>query len=249
MKRSNDAPLLRNGSCPFAVIHTDLTEAEAMLKYIAGEARRAHPDAFAGLTPCVYFKMPYIQPCDSFQELRRLILRIRENTGLRAHYRGLVAIEVTEWIGHEREEYFTVLLKFLYDHRDLWRTAMVLNNCRPAQLQRFIGACACYVTPRLFHVRLFEDADALRGAIEKAFQDQNTAIHHDAAAMLASAMASPALKAARSLPFIERTAAEIISCTDAQVTVDHVRDYLLDPCSTLTLMAGRSLYDEREDQR
>ena len=103
-----------------SVVSTDLTEAESLIKILAEEEKKRTPQAFAGNEPCVYFKLPYVPPCDPFKELRRLILRIRENTGLRANFRGVVAIEVSDWIGHEREEYFTVLLKYLYDHRAFW---------------------------------------------------------------------------------------------------------------------------------
>lgn len=247
MNRHNDIPVWRTGIHQLAVINTDLIEAESLIKGMAEKERQQHPEAFAGRTPCVYFKLPYVQPCDTFKELRRLILRIHENTGLRANYKGIVAIEATEWIGHEREDYFTVLLKFLYDHRDLWQAAMVLNDCKPAQIQRFFSACVRYVTPKVFDIKLFEDADVLRSVIQEEFQKRNTCISHAAATMLAASMVNPALKDARSLTFIERTVDEVLSYNDnrQQITVDRVKDYLLDDCSTLTLMAGKILYDER----
>lgn len=247
MTRHNDIPVLKTGIHPFAVIHTDLIEAESLLKAVAEKESRQHPQAFAGRTPCVYFKLPYVPPCDTFKELRRLILSIYENTGLRANYKGIVAIEATEWVGHEREEYFTVLLKFLYDHRDLWQTAMVLNDCTPPQIQRFLSACVRYVTPKVFDMKLFADADVLRRVIQEVFQNRNTRISQAAAAMLAASMAKPELKEARSLTFIERTVEEVLACNDTrqQITVDRVRDYLLDSSTTLTLMAGKTLYEER----
>ena len=247
MNRLADKLHFRKGPHQLTVINTDLVEAESLIKSMAEKELNSDPDTFAGLVPCVYFKMPYIQPCDSFQELRRLILRIRENTGLRANYKGIVAIEATEWIGHEREEYFTVLLKFLYDHRNLWQAAMILNDCKPAQIQRFLSACVRYITPKVFDIKLFDDADVLRGVIQEAFQKRNTRISHAAATMLAASMVKPALQDARSLTFIERTVDEVLSYNDTrqQITVDRVKDYLLDDSSTLTLMAGKIIYDER----
>lgn len=251
MNPISDAAVFHRGVHQLAVIHTDMVEAESLVKTMAENARQAHPRSFAGTAPCVYFRMPYVQPCDSFGELRRLILRVRENTGLRASYKGIVAIEATEWIGHEREEYFTVLLKFLYDHRDLWQAAMVLKDCTPAQLQRFLSACVRYVTPKVFDMKLFEDADALRSVIQEAFRKRNAGISHEAAAMLAASMANPALKDARSLTFIERTIEEVLSRHDArrEITADSVRGYLLDDCSALALMAGKILYEERGASR
>lgn len=248
MDRMIDTPIFRSGSHVLPVIHTDLTESESLLKKIAGEEQEANPGMFAGLSPCVYFKMPYVQPCENFRELRKLILRIRENTGLRADYRGIVAIEATEWIGHEREEYFTIVLKFLFDHRDIWRSAMILNDCRQQQLQRFVSACARYVMPKLIDLPLFRDGDALRGLIRAEFQKHSTNISLPAAGLLAEAMAKPELKEVRSLAFLERTVREIISCNDfrPQVTKTRIENYLLEPDTTLTLLAGQPLYDRKE---
>ena len=239
--------LCQKGKHLLTVINTDLAEAEALIHKMAKEELQANPDSFAGLMPCVYFKMPYIQPCDSFQELRRLILRVRENTGLRAEFRGIVAIEANQWLGHEREEYFTVMLKYLYDHRDIWRTVMVLNDCKPAQLQRFAAVCAHYMTPNLVHIRLFEDAQVLCGMIQSAFEKRGARISPAAASMLSEALRKPELKEARSLTLIERTEMELIaySADRPQISEGHVRDYLLDQGTILAMVAGKTLYDER----
>lgn len=242
-----DIQPFRKGLYQLAVINTDLVEAESLIKKMAEEEKINNPHAFAGKEACVYFKMPYIPPCDPFKELRRLILRIHENTGLRANFKGVVAIEVSEWIGHEREDYFSVLLKYLYDHRSFWRIAVILNNCTPNQINRFISSCARYITPRLFNVNLFSDQDTLCCMIRQEFAQQGKTITQDAAELMAEAMARSDLKDARSLTLIERSVEETISFAgnSKSVTSDIIRDYLMDPYSTLSMMAGNPLFDER----
>lgn len=242
-----DIPVLQRGNHQLTVVNTDLFEAEALIKGMAEKEQQADPDVFAGLSPCVYFKMPYIPPCDTFNELRKLILRIRENTGLRAEFRGVVAIEVTQWVGHEQEEYFTVLLKYLYDHRDIWSASMILNDCKQTLVQRFLCACARYITPKLLEVKVFADTEVLCTTVQNEFKRRDACISHAAAQMLAKAMVHPALKEARSMTLIERTVDEILSCIDdkPEVSADQVRGYLMDTCSTINMMAGRLLYDER----
>lgn len=235
------------GHHQLSIITTDLVETEALIKALAEEEKKRTPHAFAGKEACVYFKLPYIPPCDTFKELRRLILRIQENTGLRANFKGVIAIEVSDWLGHAREEYFTVLLKYLYDHRSLWRLALVLNNCPPAQVTRFVSHCARFITPRLFPVNLFSEPDTLCRLIQYTFARQNSHIPQEAAARMAVALAQPELQDSRSLALIERVAGEIISRTKVSkaITADLVRGYLLDPGSTLTMLAGKPLFDER----
>lgn len=230
-----------------SVVSTDLVEAESLMKMLADEERDRTPHCFAGSESCVYFKLPYIPPCEPFRELRRLILRIRESTGLRASFHGVIAIEVSEWVGHEREEYFTVLLKYLYDHRSSWRIATVLNGYGPNQINRYISCCSKYITPRLFTINVFGDHDTLCGLIYHEFTGQNRQITQEAAELLAAALARQELKDARSLTLLERTAEEVsYMCQCNQpVTAQTVQKYLLDPYSTLTMMAGMTLLDER----
>ena len=251
MKQIRDESIFQTGIHQLTVINTDLLEAELLIRRIAEKESDAHPCSFGGLSPYVYFKMPYIQPCDNFKELRRLILRIRDQTGLRANYKGIVAIEVTEWIEHEREEYFTIFLKYLYDHRDQWQAALVLNDCKPAQMHRFLTACVRYMMPKLIHIRLFEDATSLFDVLQATFQKCGKRISHDATSMLAEAMVKPELKDVRSLESIERTIAEVITYSGdpTQITKNHVRDYLQNTCSMLAMMAGRILYEERGTSR
>lgn len=247
MKQMCDGTVFQSGNHQLTVIHTDLREAESLIRCIAEKESEAYPHSLEGQSPYVYFKMPYIQPCDNFKELRRLILWVRQKTGLRANYRGIVAIEATEWIGHEREEYFTVLLKYLYDHRDIWQAAMILKDCNPAQLQRFTEACVRYMTPKLVQIRVFENAATLFGVLQVAFENRSAHISHTAVSMLAEVMVKPELKEARNLEFIERIVAEVITYRDEplQITEDHVKDYLMESCSMLAMMSGSILYEER----
>lgn len=230
-----------------SVVATDLTEAESLIKVLAEEEKNSSPHTFAGKESCVYFKLPYIPPCEPFKELRRLILRIHENTGLRANFHGVIAIEVSEWIGHECEEYFTVLLKYLYDHRNFWRIATILNGCTANQINRYLSCCSKYITPRLFTINVFGDHDTLCSLIHNEFTQRNSRITQEAAELLANALARQELKDARSLTLIERTVEEVIyMCEYNQTaTIQTVREYLLDPYSTLTMMAGMSLFEER----
>lgn len=230
-----------------SVVSTDLTEAESLIKALADEEKNRVPHTFAGKESCVYFKLPYIPPCEPFKELRKLILRIRENTGLRANFHGVIAIEVSEWIGHEREEYFTVLLKYLYDHRTFWRIATVLNGCTPNQINRYLSCCSKYITPRLFNINVFGDHDTLCSLIHNEFTRQDRRITQEAAELLATTLVKQELKDARSLTLIERTVEEVIyMCEYNQTaTIQIVRKYLLDPYSTLTMMAGMPLFEER----
>ena len=118
------------------------------MERLAEQAFQKHPERFRGRQPYAFCRVRYVPPCERFPELRRLILCVKEVTGLRAEFRGIMAAEVSEWLGREEEEYFTVLLKYLYDHRDIWQGWLVVRNCPERQMARFLSACALYLTPQ-----------------------------------------------------------------------------------------------------
>lgn len=248
MSQNITRPIFQMGNHQLTIINTDLVEAEALIKDLAEQERLTRPKSFAGLVACVYFKMPYVRPCDGFGELRELIRCVYENTGLRANYNGIVAIEATEWIGHERELYFTIILKYLYEQRNIWQSAIILKNCPPSKMLCFVSACSRYMKPWVEELKLFESASSLGCIIQAEFQKKNIRINRTAEAMLAEAMVRPELKDGRSLTFIERVVDEIISSNGnrSQITVDKIRDYLLDSYSNIALMAGKVIYNERE---
>lgn len=232
-----------------SVIATDLTEGEAFVKTLAEVEKRRSPRTFAadGKADCVYFKLPYVPPCEPFHELRRLILRVRENTGLRANFRGAVAIEVNEWLGHESEEYFTVLLKYLYDHRSIWNIGLVLNHRDPEKIKRLLFQCSKYITPCLYEFPVFDHPETLCALLRYEFFHQKGSICPEATELLATALARKELNNYRSLTLLERTAEELsLRCREDQsLGAEAVRAYLSDPDTTLTMMAGMPLLNER----
>lgn len=247
MEMSNSCHPFRKGPHQLSVITTDLLESESLIKYLAAKEQKARPGDFAGNSPCVCYKMPYVPPYETFRELRNLILRVREHTGLRADYRGIVAVDVSQWLGHEQEEYFTVLLKYLYDHRGRWRAALVLNRSKPDRTRRFLACCARYITPRLFDLALFTGQEALYKVLRDTFDRLGKPATPEALQLLCQALKDPALEEVRSLTLIQRSAEEAFCFAgdSRTITADTIVRYLTDPCGSLTLLAGRPVFHER----
>ncbi len=241
MKNYTEPVLLRQHPSQLLVVLTDLCETEQLLKLRAEQARQAEPERFAGKAPCVFFKFPYIPACEQFRELRRLILEIQSHTGLRACFRGIVALEASEWIGHEQEEYFTVVLKYLYDHREHWQSVLVLQDCSQGQLRRFLGRCAAFMTPRILDECLFSNENRLEEALRKSFEGRGATLCREAGKLLVSAMMSADCKRARSLTLIDRVAEDLLlQCGGRkEIAQRQVRKYLQNPHSILSILSGR----------
>ena len=115
------------------------------------------------------------------------------------------------------------------------------------EINRYLSCCSKHITPHLFSINVFGDHDTLCNLIHNEFIRQDKRITQEGAGLLAIALARRELKEARSLTLIERTAEEVIyMCEYNQVaTTETICEYLLDPYSMLTMMAGMPLFDER----
>lgn len=249
MKSKKMPALLRQYPSQMIVVTTDLHESEQLIKDLADEAQQAAPRQFQGKAAGVFFRFQYVAPCETFRELRRLILEVQENTGLRASFKGIVALETSQWIGHEREEYFTVMLKYLYDHRDHWQVVMVLKDCSCTQLQRFLAACAAYMTPRVVDERIFTNEDRLDELIRQSFSSKGYTLRKEARKLLATQLASPACAKARGLTLIGRVADEVIAAADfrKEISETQIHKDLKTGASTLSYLSGNAVFWEKEN--
>ena len=247
---NHPAPPFSLEESTLTLIPTDLAAPEAFIRKLADETQTAHPSSFAGNVPCVYYKLHYISPCENFHELRRLILRVQEHTGLRAKFHGIVALEVSEWLGHEKEEYFTSLLKYLFDHSDHWHSALVLKNCTEAKLER-LQRNICFQVPGLEPRRspqlLFSDPKRLEAYCREILRIANRSIAQKGLALLVDTLSRNELAEARSLALIDQTIHKLIlSASDRKIISEvTVRQYLERPDTTLAMLLGAPAMGER----
>jgi len=81
-----------------------------------GRELRHHKGLFPTTAGTVFTSLSYTPPYESFEELRKLCRRIR--AAERDHTVDTLAIDLTQWIGHTDEDFFTVACKYFHDHTD-----------------------------------------------------------------------------------------------------------------------------------
>lgn len=232
------------------VLRTDLAEAERMVCLLAEEEQQRHPEHFTGKKLCVYHKLSYVPAYENFQELRRLILQIHESTGMNAYFKGIIAVDISEWVGHEQEEYFTVFLKYIYDHQSFLRFLLIVNHCSKPQLRFFLQSCMRYVTPQLVDAPVFGNDGHLGEILRLMFQKKGVSIRNDASSLLADALRNDSLCHVRSLTLIERVVNDIVSeaARDKKIiTTTQIVKYLSDSDTTLSMLLNFTLEDQRSD--
>ena len=66
------------------------------------------------------FMLNYCPKDQSFTEIQRLMDEVDNAAGFRSEYRGIIYIDVDEWLGHSEERYFRDFLEYLSDNSDDW---------------------------------------------------------------------------------------------------------------------------------
>ena len=88
---------------------------------LADEAKQIIPDLFNGTEPVFSFQLRYCPPYQSFLELKRLQTEAIYHTHFKDEYRGLIQLDMSEWVGHADEEYFSrITIPFLSDMTSEW---------------------------------------------------------------------------------------------------------------------------------
>ena len=151
--------LWENADAVFLI--TGMEENERFAKELVQTQMKVTPERFDGVFPIVYQKMLYTAPFEKFHGLRQLASQIRDATGLRACYCGIVGLDLTDWFGHEQEEYLKITFKFLHDHRQMWKILFTVGDADVSKIQRMMITAAPYLRLDCRELYLFRDQELL----------------------------------------------------------------------------------------
>ncbi len=84
--------------------------------------------SFYGDVKFFEFKLEYCKPDCNFTELIRLMESVEAAAGFRNEYKGIIRINVDEWVGHHKEKHFLDFLQFLQINTAYWFVFLTLSN-------------------------------------------------------------------------------------------------------------------------
>lgn len=209
---------------------TEMSENERLVQDLARAQAQHNACAFDGQRPAVYHKLLYVPPYETFTGLRQLSAQILADTGLRACFRGIVALDLSEWLGHETDEYLKITFKYLHDHRNGWKLLFLAGNCPAQRLSPLVQAAAPYLRLRRRQLCLFRDVDLLGRYIAA-----NLPADRNACRLLTEVcMRTPALHDCAAL---EQIFGDLAPEPGKRVTTRQLREYFQDD-SSLPAMLG-----------
>lgn len=250
---NNITPFIPGNYSRLCLLDTDIIEPELLVRKIADAVSEEYPECFQGEASLVFFRLRYTPPYERFTELKRLILQIRQATGIRSRFRGIIFMDASEYRGHEEEEYFSILLKYLYDNTRDDSLVFVCSQYSEQEIDRLTNACMKYYPVHTEKLLLFEKERLLK-LVESAGKRNHISFEKEALELIATALSSPELTTVRSLQLIERIPGELSLLetiknqgkkTSCKITADTILNYFTDVSSSVCKMAGNALLQER----
>jgi hypothetical protein len=96
----------------------------------------------------------YCPSGEHFSELQRLMNEIDNAAGFRYEYRGIVYIDIDEWIGHFEEKHFVSFMEYLSDNSDSWLVVLSVSNKNKEQIDNMETFISAYMRIERVNIEL-----------------------------------------------------------------------------------------------
>ena len=101
------------------------------------------------------YHLRYIPPYEPFGEIKKLQLLMHRKA--KENLQCALTVDLTEWLDHTSEEYFTVTLRFLADFSDEYQPQFLLTNASEKHIQRVLIHLQYFYTVHRVYDRCFEN--------------------------------------------------------------------------------------------
>ena len=172
--------------------------------FLALSGRDAAPETLAELSGggrMLETTLPYTPPYENFRGIRELQLAVRR---MGAFPPETLAIDVTEWLGHEEEEFFEITAMYLPDHRSLWNFVFLAREHSLSECVSAFFLLRTFLAGEIREDTSFASQEALAACLRA-----RAAITPDAANKLAGMLIAPEARLLRSYPRLDTLLAEM----------------------------------------
>jgi hypothetical protein len=100
---------------------------------------------FYGDVPFFEFYLNYCEPQRDFAEIPRFIREVVSAAGFRNEYKGIILVEISEWLGHCTEKHFINFLEYLSDNSDNWLVVLSMPDRDAAAVDRMLAVVSAFL--------------------------------------------------------------------------------------------------------
>lgn len=138
---------------------------------------------FYGDVKYMEFLLEYCPPGAPFTELSRLIDEVDNAAGFRNEYKGIVYVDVNEWIDHYEEKHFVTFMEYMAANSDGWLIVLSAHSESKKKMHNFYAFLAMYL--RLERVNLsLPKTEELFGFVEGRLAEYGLTLEADAVGLL-----------------------------------------------------------------
>lgn len=138
---------------------------------------------FYGNVKYFEYYLEYVPDKNNFHEIQKLAEKIRDAAGFRSEYKGLLSIELGEWVGHFHEENFINLLKFLATMDNDIMFIFNIHNYDPEAVEQLMKILVLFFRIEVIEMSL-PDSEELGMYIKNDIQEYGLNLDPEAEAMV-----------------------------------------------------------------
>ncbi len=138
---------------------------------------------FYGNVKYFEFMLDYCPPTQRFNEIERMINEVSNAAGFRNHYKGIVSIDIDEWLGHCEEKYFLSFLEYLSSNSDDWLIVFNVTSDDKKEINRLESVLSMFFRIEKSSLYLPEMNDLLEFVVSR-LNSYNLLLDDDAKKLL-----------------------------------------------------------------
>lgn len=140
---------------------------------------------FYGNVKYFEYYLEYNSDANNSFEIAKIAEKIRDAAGFRSEYRGLLSIDLNEWIGHFHEDNFIDVLKFLSTMEDDILFIFNIHNYDKAEVEKLMQVLILFFRLEVIEMNL-PDSEELGQYIKKEIQEYGLNLDPEAEDMVIS---------------------------------------------------------------
>lgn len=122
---------------------------------------------FSGNVKYFEFMLDYCKPDQPFNEIVRMIGEVSDAAGFRNIYKGIISIDIDEWVGHSEEKHFLNFLEYLSSNSDDWLIVFNVVSDNEPEIRRLESVLTMFFRLEKSILQLPTDDEFLQFIIER----------------------------------------------------------------------------------
>lgn len=134
--------------------------------------------------PFFEFYLEYAAEGDSFGEIERFNRCVTQAAGFRNEFRGIIRIDIDEWMYHHDDKYFRLFLENLASNSDKWLIVLTYSETDEKAMKAMDVVIRSYLRVEKINLPLPKSEDFVKYMVDEIFDKYNLCVEPDGLELL-----------------------------------------------------------------